>query len=214
MSFHRTLFFDGCNLNSPVIDCVNNYSRIPSATVVHKKGDIIKALKDGRKYQLITIAGHGAKDEISVGSGMQSSDNPRMEISLKKFDQSLLFFKCLKKHLDTEHSTPIVFLAGCEIYDCMDSHEKSSLLWRISTVMKDVLVIAPSTLIRPALKSNAVKIKFEFKPGKEADFDFYLTLGAFRNGTRIDEISTILELTKCTSEEELHKYLCRWEMKI
>lgn len=215
MSFERTLFFDGCNLNTNIADSVNNYSKIPTAKAVHNKGEIIKSLMGGRKYQLITIAGHGAKNEISVGSGMEPTTDPTKEVTLKKFEQSKLFFKkYLPKFLDKEHSTPIVFLAGCEIFDCLQSSDKASLVKKISSVMKDVLVIAPSTLIKPELKTNKLNIKFEVKPGKEADFDFDLTLAAYKDGERVEDMATILALTKCQSQEELQNYLCKWSTRV
>lgn len=211
MSFDRILFFDGCNLNNrSVIDSVNNYAEVRDAHSVLKKGEIIQALQNGRKYRLITIAGHAAKNEIAVGAGMFPTNDKTKEISLKKFSDSKQFFKeFLKKYFEKSQSTPILFLAGCEIYDFLDAGD--SLPKRISLAVKDVLVIAPSTLVRPKLADNVLKIKFDVKPGKGAEFDFDLTLAAYRNGEKMDDMRTILEMTKCQDEHELQKLLCEWD---
>jgi hypothetical protein len=212
----RILFYDGCNLDGSVVDSVNNYSKAHESKSVTNKGEIIAHLND-KKYRIILIAGHGCKNEISVGAGMGGPNmvyDKTKEITLKNFQDSTTFFKrCLIKHFDKENGMPILFLVGCEIFDSVFADSKPSLLKKISCTLQNVLVIAPATLVKPELKEDRLKIELEVKPGTKADFDFILTLAAFKNGEKIEDMDQILKLTKCEDEKTLRGLLCKWKIE-
>jgi hypothetical protein len=213
----RFLFYDACNVNNDITqDSINNYQNVQNAAGINSKGDIIEQTKEN-KYKVVVIAGHACENEISTGSGMGDKYNypynKTKEIRLKKIDDSVTFFKkCLTKNFDRENGDPILFLAGCEIYSNIQSDFDPSLLQVISKLLKNVIVIGPCTLVKSELKSDHLEIKFEAKVNQEADFDFSLTLAAFKNGKRITEMHTILDLTHYQNAEELHDKLCNWEL--
>jgi hypothetical protein len=214
MLVSRALFYDGYNLDSNTEDSVNNYSKVEGAQPVYTKGDVIDKLKND-KYNVIVLAGHACPNVISIGAGMGGPDYQKTkEVTLQKFQDSKKFFKkCLSKHFIKGTTAPILFLAGCELYDNTNDATKPSLLKKISEVMEKVLVIGPCSLVKPELKKNSLNIKLESKVGVKADFDFSLTLAAFWNGKRIEDIETILELTECEDEKSLQRLLCKWELQ-
>jgi hypothetical protein len=214
---NRMLFYDGCNLNGVVADSVNNYSEVKGSKDIYKKGDVINYLNtDGNKYNIIVLAGHGTEGEISTGSGMGGLGiryEKTKEISSKKFQDSKEFFENhLVNHFDRDEDsgTPILFLSGCNIVNPISN--RVSLPSKISRVLTDVLVIAPSTYVKPELGEKELEIKFEVKINYESNFDFDLTLAASKNGRRIKSMNTILNLTKCKNAIELQNLLCKWEL--
>lgn len=224
MLCERVLFYDGCNLNRQN-DAVNKYSNVENAVSILQKGDVIKHLRNEnnindeklpniilKKYNMIVLCGHGAKNEISMGCGKERTKDPTKEISFKKFADSEIFFKLLKKYLIINKNRPsILFLSGCGIVDTMS--DQSQLLQKISLIIKNVIIIAPATLVKPELKKDKFKIKFQAKAHKiKTEFDFIVTLGAYINGRRIEEIDDVLNLTKCKDEKTLKHLLCNWEI--
>jgi hypothetical protein len=210
MSISRKLFFDGCNLKTHIDDAINKYSKVRGASPISKKGDVIKQLgKD--VYNLIVLAGHGCKNEISTGSGMGRALEPTQEITLDNFKKSEAFFKDhLIKHFPHSKSEPsILFLAGCEICDVRE--DENPLLAKISSILRNVIVIAPGALVKPEIREGDLKMKFESKPGIKTSFDFDLTLSAYQNGKRITDMDQMLKLTRCNEVKELRDLLCKWE---
>lgn len=208
---NRCLCYDASGLKSGQADSVNNYSHISGAHPVNRKGDVIAALGK-RKYELIAIAGHAGKNALSVGAGQadQAYNMKTQEITLERFQDSQEFFKVLRKKFDFTNGKPILFLVGCCLEDVVGLNK--SLTQQISLYMKDVIVIAPSTLIKPELTADKkLNIKFEIKPGKEAEFDIILTLAAYHNGEKIDDMGNLLNLTNCSNEQALNNSLCSWQ---
>lgn len=215
LSLTRALFYDASGGNYK--DAVNNYSKVKDAIPILCRGEILSTKK---KYNIVALCGHGYRNEISTGSGMHASKDKTKEITLKNMmtKEAVPFLKKVKRSLfdrelgNGQTVTPILFLAGCEIFDNKDTLNLN-LIQLLSHAFKDVLVIAPTTYLKPELQNEKLEMKLEARLDKNPTFDFFLTLGAYFDGSRVEDIKTILTLTGIESEEILQSLLCDWELK-